>query len=229
MDAKYYVETDGKVFLVRRGGSYDLPDPFDVPFEVEEVAPLGTGEPVTFCAPYLEAHPHAWLGKDDVVSMRDVAPRVREAIHATMPRVVVEGVCLRDGRVLLVKGSRGLTKDRWALPGGFLRFGESPYDGVLRELHEEVGVDGSVEGLLDVRSKLGEKTRTHWVMILYRVRIHGEPRGNPDEISEVRFVPLADACALVSDELMRGALEALAAAQAPSVRAIREEPSASRA
>ena len=141
--------------------------------------------------------------------MPDVTPLVREAVHASMPRVVVEGVCLRQGRILLVKGNRGLTKDRWTLPGGFLRFGESPRDGVLRELREETGVDGKVEELIDVRSRLGRHTCLHWLMLFYRIRIDGEPEPNPDEIAEARFVDLDEARTLVSDELMRHTIESI--------------------
>ncbi len=210
MDARYYVESDGRIYLVRRDAILDLPFPAEVPFDVERIAPLRTAEPVWFCVPRLGGHPHAWPSKDDVPSMERVTPLVRDAVHATMPRVVVEGVCFREGRVLLVKGNRGLTKDRWTLPGGFLRFGESPSDGVLRELREEIGAEATVEELLDLGSKLGQHTCLHWIMVFYRVRIAGEPRPNADEIAEARFVDLEEARDLVSDKLMRSAIEAIA-------------------
>jgi len=207
LDTRYYVESDGRIYLVQRGEVLDLPFPDEIPFDVDPIARLHASEPVWFCAPRLERHPNEWPSKDDVPTIEDITPLVREAVHATMPRVVVEGVCLRDGRVLLVKGSRGLTVDRWTLPGGFLRFGESPRDGVLREVREEVGVDASVEELIDARSKLGQHTRLHWVMLFYRVRIDGVPAPNPDEIAEARFVEIAEARELVSDELMCNAIE----------------------
>ena len=99
---------------------------------------------------------------------------------------------------------------RWTLPGGFLRFGESPRAGVLRELREEIGVDATIEELIDVGAKLGQHTCLHWIMIFYRVRIDGEPIPNPDEIAEVRFVDLGEVRALVSDELMCNAIETIA-------------------
>lgn len=209
MDTRYYVESDGRIFLVHRGETRDLPSPDEIPFDVEPIAPLRTTKPVWFSVPRLDGHPRDWPSKDDVPWMPDVTPLVREAVHASMPRVVVEGVCLRQGRILLVKGNRGLTKDRWTLPGGFLRFGESPRDGVLRELREETGVDGKVEELIDVRSRLGRHTCLHWLMLFYRIRIDGEPEPNPDEIAEARFVDLDEARTLVSDELMRHTIESI--------------------
>jgi len=211
VDTRHYVESDGRIYLVRRGGILDLPAPDEVPFDVERVAPLRLDGSIWFCVPRLDGHPHDWPSKDDIVSMEGVAPIVRIAIHATMPRVVVEGICARDGKLLLVKGNRGLTENRWTLPGGFLRFGETPRAGILRELKEEIGVDGTVEELLDVRARVGAHTGLHWIMVFYRVRIAGEPAPNPDEIAETRFVDLDEASSLVSDEMMRCAIEAIEA------------------
>jgi 8-oxo-dGTP diphosphatase len=203
VDTRHYVESDGRIYLVRRGDLLDLPTPDEVPFAIERIAPLHPSTPVWFCVPRLDGHPHEWPSKDEVDAREDVTPIVRDAVHATMPRVVVEGICLRGGKVLLVKGNRGLTEDRWTLPGGFLRFGETPREGVLREVREEVGVTATVEELLDVRAKIGHHTRLHWVMIFFRVQIDGEPEPNPDEIAEARFVDLDEAMTLVSDDLMR--------------------------
>jgi len=210
---RYYIESDGRIFLVRRGSRFDLPSPDEVPFDIDRIAPLDSSESVWFCVPHLEAHPREWPSKDDVDARDDIEPIVRTAVHASMPRVVVEGLCLRDGKLLLVKGSRGLTLDRWTLPGGFLRFGETPRDGVLRELREELGVEATVEELLDVRAKLGLHTCLHWVMIFFRVRIASDPKPNPDEIAEARFVEIDEAVRLVRDELMRSAIEAVAPRQ----------------
>jgi 8-oxo-dGTP diphosphatase len=231
VDTRYYVESDGRIYLVRRGEALDLPFPDEIPFEVEPIARLRTAEPVWFCVPRLERHPSEWPSKDDVPTTERATPLVREAVHATMPRVVVEGVCLREGRILLVKGNRGLTEGRWTLPGGFLRFGESPSDGVLREVREEVGVDATVEELIDAGSKLGEHTHLHWVMLFYRVRIDGEPVPNPDEIAEARFVELAEARELVSDEMMCNAIERIAdlASSRESLAFPRADPSESTA
>jgi ADP-ribose pyrophosphatase YjhB (NUDIX family) len=41
-------------------------------------------------------------------------------------------------------------KDLWNLPGGRVELGESPWDTVIREVHEEVGLQVRVERLLGV-------------------------------------------------------------------------------
>jgi 8-oxo-dGTP pyrophosphatase MutT (NUDIX family) len=63
-------------------------------------------------------------------------------------RVIAQGL-LRDetGRVLLCR----LTyKQEWDLPGGVIEVGESPADGLVRELEEELGVTVAVRRLITV-------------------------------------------------------------------------------
>ncbi len=207
-----YVETDGRIYLVRRNGLLDLPTPEELPFPIERVAPLAldpapSGEPSTwFCVPKLDAHPAAWPSKDDVPFLSDVTPRVRAAVHASMPRVVVEGICIEKGRALLVLGSRGLNEGRWSLPGGFLRYGESPEEGLLREIGEEVGAPATILRPAGVHAKLGPKTLLHWIMFFYRFELHGIPHPDPDEIAEARFVDLREAPGMLHDPAMAEAV-----------------------
>jgi ADP-ribose pyrophosphatase YjhB (NUDIX family) len=203
---RYYVETDGRIYLVRQNGTLDLPRPEQIPFAVERVAPLPADDETWFCVPRLEHHPHDWPSKDEVQGLPNVTSRVLTAVHATMPRVVVEAICLREGQILLVKGSRGLTQGRWSLPGGFLRFGETPEEGVLREVREEVGAEADLLECVGLHSKLGSFSRLHWIMLFYRIALHGAPVPNPDEIAEARFFPIEEATSLLDDSAMAEAV-----------------------
>ncbi len=206
---RYYIETDGKVFLVNRGGTLDLPDKEEIPFPIEEIAPLATSESITFAVPKLSRFPREWAGKDVLAHLPGVSSRVRAAIHASMPRVVVEGIAIQDKKILLVKGSRGFTKGLWSLPGGFVRFGESPAEGLVREIHEELRITATISGLIDVRAKLGEKSLLHWIMHFYRIKIDAKPNPDPDEIEEVCFFPLKEGIELICDPLMREVVTSL--------------------
>ena len=199
----YYLESDGKVFTIARREALDLPRIDEIPFEFDEIAPLATSEPVIFCSPHLDRHPREWFGKDELASHPRSTMLVREAVHSTMHRVVVEGICIDQGKILLVKGSRGLTEGRWSLPGGFLRFGEGPQDGLLREMREELRVQGRIDSFIDVRAKLGETSKLHWIMLFYRISLPKEIDPDPDEIAEACYFPLPEAASLVSDGLMR--------------------------
>jgi 8-oxo-dGTP diphosphatase len=208
MTERFYLESDGRIFLVARGGALDLPRAHEIPFRYKRVGPLACADDVAFCVPSLDAHPSEWLSKDAVPGDDRVTTRVREAVHATMPRVVSEGIIQRDERVLLVKGSRGLTVGRWTLPGGFVRFGEDPAQGLVREILEELGVQVQRLDLLSVRSKLGAHTRLHWTMFFYRVEISGAIDPDPDEIAEAAFFSPQVAAQQLMDPVMREVLAA---------------------
>jgi len=209
MKTRYYIETDGRIYLVPRDGKLDLPILEEIPFQIETLATLANPAGTVFCAPKLDKHPEEWLSKDVVSHHPDVAVGVRDAVHATMPRVVAEGICIQEGRVLLVKGSRGLTKDRWTLPGGFLRFGEDPEVGLLREIQEELGVGATIEAPLGSRSKLGQHSKLHWILFFYRVQLHGDPRPDPDEIADVRLFSPREAVEKLADNVMRDVIQSL--------------------
>lgn len=206
-----YLETDGRVFTVRRKGLLDLPrvgEEIPIPYEPLFELPW-CGEGVTLGIPKLERHPAEWVLKDEVPSREDASPALREAVHRTLPRAVAEGVVERGDEVLLVKASRGLTRGLWSLPGGFLSFGESPEEAVAREIEEELRVPCRVGRLLGVRTKVGEHTGLHWIIFFHAVEIQGTPNPDPDEIAEARFFPKKEAARILSDRTMAAFLREL--------------------
>lgn len=60
-------------------------------------------------------------------------------------RVAAYAVILRDGQILLSRLAPRITPDElWTLPGGGLDHGEDPRDAVIREIHEETGLEAQV-------------------------------------------------------------------------------------
>lgn len=57
----------------------------------------------------------------------------------------IKGVCIREGRVLLLENERG----EWELPGGKLELGEEPPDCLVREIREETRWPVDVVAILD--------------------------------------------------------------------------------
>lgn len=130
-------------------------------------------------------------------------------------RVAAYAVCRDDeGRVLLchIAPSVGVG-DVWTLPGGGLDFGEPPEVAVLRELTEETGYVGELEGLIGVSDRVFRDVdgaeRLHAIRILYRVRIvGGELRDEPDGSTDTcRWVKPREARKLRLGELARHALD----------------------
>jgi len=55
-------------------------------------------------------------------------------------RVTIKGLCVRDGKLLLIRESESLSGQKWELPGGGLDFGEDIVTGFRREIEEEMGL-----------------------------------------------------------------------------------------
>jgi 8-oxo-dGTP diphosphatase len=68
-----------------------------------------------------------------------------------------------NGRVLLVKRGVAPGRGKWALPTGFIEQDETTEDAVVRELEEETGIKGKVDGLIGVYV---EKTKLYGSVIL---------------------------------------------------------------
>ncbi|MEU0544710.1 NUDIX domain-containing protein [Nocardia sp. NPDC005978] len=69
-------------------------------------------------------------------------------------RLAAYAVCIERGRVLLARHVAGQGEPTWTLPGGGVEHGEDPFDAVTRELREETGLEGAVERLLGVDSRM---------------------------------------------------------------------------
>ncbi len=208
----YYAETDGQVYLIEEEGKLRFPKSLDeLFFEVEKTRLITIGkEKVVYCRPKLSSHPYDWWHKDEIPAMNRVDPLVRKAVNTTLPRVVTEAVVKKKGKILLVKPKRGYTKGKWTLPGGFAKYGESPIQSLKRELKEEVGVEGKIEKLLTVESKIGERTNFHWYMFFYQVSLpHENFSPSQDEIEEVRWFNLKEGIISLGDGLMAHTIKKL--------------------
>lgn len=199
-----YIETDGMLYLVKRGGRWTLPtteeaDRERFPFAFEPKAAMRVrSHEIVYCVPQLSHHPRDWHPKDEIPGREDVDPLVRLAVHHTLPRVVVEALIVKGDNVLLVKPSRGFNRGTWTLPGGFVSYGESLEEAVAREVEEEVGAPCRVRKLLGVYSFVGKESSYTWHMFTYEVEVLAEEfRPAADEIEEVRWVPLNEALQLV--------------------------------
>lgn len=133
-------------------------------------------------------------------------------------RVAAYALCVDEaGRILLCRMAPSIIPgDVWTLPGGGLRFGESPESAVIRELAEETGQDGQVIRLVEVSDnllKLESRPGTvHAIRIVYEVRVSGgqlreEQQGTTDACS---WLTIEEAERLNLNDLARRALDLLA-------------------
>jgi 8-oxo-dGTP diphosphatase len=120
-------------------------------------------------------------------------------------------LCVEGDRILLARLSAiEVDVGAWTLPGGGIGFGEHPDDACHRELEEETGLVGEIEGVAGVFSHVYERSGfargadLHFLGIVYRVRVTGgglrdESDGTTDtaawiardELPSIRLVELA--------------------------------------
>jgi 8-oxo-dGTP diphosphatase len=94
-------------------------------------------------------------------------------------------------QVLLTRRAIPPFRDLWVMPGGKIDLGEPMIRALHREVREEVGIEVSVDGLVDVFEHLTPGPENdHFVILYYRCRpITRELVPNPDEVAEARWVP----------------------------------------
>tara|TARA_B100002051_G_scaffold123798_1_gene117936 strand:+ start:65 stop:550 length:486 start_codon:yes stop_codon:yes gene_type:complete len=98
----------------------------------------------------------------------------------------VAAIVLRDSKILLVQEAQGPHEGQWGLPKGYVNPGELPASAVIRELHEECGIKGTVTGICGVRECVRNELAR--IFIAYHVQTSNQPLAiDVDEISEARF------------------------------------------
>jgi 8-oxo-dGTP pyrophosphatase MutT (NUDIX family) len=88
----------------------------------------------------------------------------------------VKGILSHEGRVLLVQHTYG--PRRWEIPGGGLRRGEEPVEGIRREIREELGVEVPVPTVIAIGSGSGRESRrrmTYFAAELADARVTPDP------------------------------------------------------
>ena len=102
-------------------------------------------------------------------------------------RLAVDAIVEIPGRgVLLVE--RRYPPPGWALPGGFVEYGETVEAAVARELLEETGLVSESARQFGVYSDPRRDPRGHTVSVVFIVTARGDPRGG-DDARDARFFP----------------------------------------
>jgi 8-oxo-dGTP diphosphatase len=96
------------------------------------------------------------------------------------PALTVDGVVLArgsDGRrlVLLIERGHDPFRGAWALPGGFVDYGEDVDAAVGREIAEETGLTGLDFRQFHTFGRPGRDPRGHTVSVVYMAEVDGPP------------------------------------------------------
>ncbi|MCU0763429.1 MAG: NUDIX domain-containing protein [Hydrogenophaga sp.] len=103
--------------------------------------------------------------------------------HWNNPTPVLAAIVERDGHVLLARNA-AWTARMYGLITGFMEAGETPEEGIRREIAEETSLEVSALSLVGVH----DFQRMNQVIITYHAVAHGEVRLSP-ELVDYKLLP----------------------------------------
>lgn len=83
------------------------------------------------------------------------------------PALTVDGIIETEKGIVLIERKNEPYKGGLALPGGFVDYGESVENALMREMKEEISIDVKIRCLLGVYSDPGRDPRGHTVSVVY--------------------------------------------------------------
>ena len=94
----------------------------------------------------------------------------------------------RRGKVLMIRRADHLKRapGYWGLPGGILEPGESPTEGAVRELREELNLEGAPLQILGTRPSMSGEYELFWVEL--EVADTSPMKPHTGEVAEARWV-----------------------------------------
>jgi ADP-ribose pyrophosphatase YjhB (NUDIX family) len=111
----------------------------------------------------------------------------------TTPKVCVDALIDRGaGMISLIK--RKNEPHGWALPGGFVDEGETVEEAILREVHEETGLNPEIVRQFHVYSDPKRDPRSPTVSVVFILRAKGQAKAQDDalEISDYHQMNLPE-------------------------------------
>lgn len=108
------------------------------------------------------------------------------------PKLMVDVVIPSEEGVVLVRRGSEPFEGQWALPGGFVKVGETVKEAAVREAAEETGLAVEVSRLVGVYSEPDRDPRGHNVSVAFLVRVLSGQMQAASDASEVDVLDPAD-------------------------------------
>lgn len=84
---------------------------------------------------------------------------------------VVAAIIEKDGKILLVRETKEIAKDKWNHPAGWIEVGENPFLAIEREMKEETGFDFKPTHILGVYSLYETNLKEKWEITPHPMKI----------------------------------------------------------
>jgi 8-oxo-dGTP diphosphatase len=91
-------------------------------------------------------------------------------MHKT-PALTVDAVIVKDREIVLIRRKRKPFQGQYALPGGFVEYGETVEAALRREVLEETGLVVQIESLVGVYSDPRRDPRGHVVTVAFTASV----------------------------------------------------------
>ena len=108
-------------------------------------------------------------------------------VYWNNPLPVVGAIVEYDNDTVVLIQNKGWPAEWFGLVTGFLEKDEEPAEAVLRELKEELGLDGEVVEQVGIYTFY----QRNEIIIAYHVRARGQIRMDEDELQAYKIVPIS--------------------------------------
>ena len=126
------------------------------------------------------------------------------------PALTVDAVIVKNKKILLIKRKQEPYRGQYALPGGFVEYGETVEAALQREVIEETGLVVKINSLVGVYSDPDRDPRGHVVSVAFAADIVGGTLTAGSDASDAMLWDIADLpplafdhAQIISDSLVR--------------------------
>jgi len=108
------------------------------------------------------------------------------------PALAVDVVVVDGNKILLVKRGQPPHQGEWALPGGFVEYGETLEAAAKREIQEETGIAIDLGAILGAYSDPERDPRGHTVSVVFVGKMVGGQLQGEDDAADARWYGIDD-------------------------------------
>ena len=106
------------------------------------------------------------------------------------PALTVDAIAIKDGQIILIRRKNPPFQGSYALPGGFVDYGETVENAVVREFKEETGLNAEIKDFIGIFSEPERDPRGHTVSVVFELKITGGKMLAGDDAAEVSLFKL---------------------------------------
>jgi 8-oxo-dGTP diphosphatase len=106
------------------------------------------------------------------------------------PGLTADGIVFKENSILLIQRKNNPFQGFWALPGGYVEYGETTESAVVREMLEETGLQTKIRSLVGVYSDPKRDPRGHTITVAYLLEAVGGDLLAGDDAGNVKFFKL---------------------------------------